>query len=671
MNVHSDARHSPPGADRIQPGVRLDDVGADYWVGQAVLRLRREIAWRRQLGAAMADPVQAALDLVRFDQARTDFFATDPAGAYLSGLIASELPDGGGFNQMSEGLGLSRAHCFVLGLAMAAEADAAMAPLIAACQGDAARAVPMVVLAQALWDDPVEVLDAVDPNGLLARFGLMRVTSGEGLVPAPGLTRWFTGAQAPKDFGLVPVPSVPCGVDPVQARRFSGRPAGLEIVPMLGPAGQDPARHLGGLVAEGAAGMLVGRPDETLVAWLSGSDLVVETVVTSREQASDMAAALTGAMDRSMRVFLHFTERDLVAVLPAERLGPIITLPPLKAESRAVLLSNALGLPVSPPPAEIIGIARDFGLESREIARMVTGLSPVDAREPARLRSACQAECSIDFQDLAEPMKPVFRREDLVLSPDLSAQFGEAMTAIRGAGRVRHDWGDRGAMGVALLFAGPPGTGKTMAAQVAAAEEDLPLFRIDLSQIVNKYIGETEKNLRRVFDTAEKMRCILFFDEAEALFGKRTEVKEANDRFANVETGYLLQRMEQFSGVAILATNRRKDLDDAFARRLRYVIEFPVPAEAERRQIWDRVFPPGADTGEIDCDFLARQFQLTGGHIRSIALNAALQGAARGDARLSMRDVLIATKREMDKLHRKAGQDAFGPWWDEIGELRA
>ena len=186
---------------------------------------------------------------------------------------------------------------------------------------------------------------------------------------------------------------------------------------------------------------------------------------------------------------------------------------------------------------------------------------------------------------------------------------------------------------------------------------------------MNKYIGETEKNLKKIFDAAELSDCILFFDEADALFGKRTEVKDAHDRFANIEISYLLERMERFKGLAILATNRKKDLDEAFMRRLRYVVNFPLPGIVERETIWRQVFPQQVDTSELNFPYLAKQFPLSGGHIRSIAFNACLQSAALGRVdgseyagRVSMEAVLIAVKRELDKLERSASAELFGEY---------
>jgi vesicle-fusing ATPase len=181
--------------------------------------------------------------------------------------------------------------------------------------------------------------------------------------------------------------------------------------------------------------------------------------------------------------------------------------------------------------------------------------------------------------------------------------------------------------------------------------------------VVNKYIGETEKNLRQLFDAADSADVILFFDEADALFGKRTEVKDAHDRYANLEVSYLLERMERFKGVAILATNRKRDLDEAFLRRLRFVVDFPLPGTAERRRIWQAVIPQGVDAGALDLEFLAERFPLAGGHIRAIVFHACLQSAAEGAARaLAMPAIIRSVQREYEKLDRASSLDQFGPY---------
>ncbi|MBM4321833.1 MAG: ATP-binding protein, partial [Deltaproteobacteria bacterium] len=209
--------------------------------------------------------------------------------------------------------------------------------------------------------------------------------------------------------------------------------------------------------------------------------------------------------------------------------------------------------------------------------------------------------------------------------------------------------GERG-LGVSALFSGGSGTGKTMAAEVLAGELRLDLYRIDLSQVVNKYIGETEKNLRRVFDAAEQGAAILLFDEADALFGKRSEVKDSHDRYANIEVGYLLQRMETYRGLAILTTNLKNAMDPAFLRRIRFIVQFPFPGPAERAEIWRRIFPAETPVADLDPERLAR-LNVSGGSIRNIALHAAFLAAATGGP-VHMAHVYEAARTEYAKLER-------------------
>ena len=200
------------------------------------------------------------------------------------------------------------------------------------------------------------------------------------------------------------------------------------------------------------------------------------------------------------------------------------------------------------------------------------------------------------------------------------------------------------------LFAGPSGTGKTLAAEVVARELGYDLFRIDLSAIVSKYIGETEKNLDRVFASAENANAVLFFDEADALFGKRSEVKDAHDRYANIEISYLLQKMEQFDGLAILATNLKQNLDDAFVRRLTFSVNFSFPEESERHRLWEALWPslaPRAD--DVDLNWFAQEYRLSGGNIRNTVLAAVHLAAANGQV-VSRDHLLHATRREYQKL---------------------
>jgi SpoVK/Ycf46/Vps4 family AAA+-type ATPase len=219
--------------------------------------------------------------------------------------------------------------------------------------------------------------------------------------------------------------------------------------------------------------------------------------------------------------------------------------------------------------------------------------------------------------------------------------------------------GSRG-LGISALFAGASGTGKTMAAEVLASELRLDLYRIDLSQVVSKYIGETEKNLRRVFDTAEVSGAILLFDEADALFGKRSEVKDSHDRYANIEISYLLQRMEAYRGLAILTTNLKNVLDTAFLRRIRFVVQFPFPDSTNRAEIWRRVFPEQTPTESLDVNKLAK-LNLVGGNIRNIALQAAFL-AAEHDEPVRMLHLLRAARTEYAKLERPLTDSEIRDW---------
>jgi SpoVK/Ycf46/Vps4 family AAA+-type ATPase len=274
---------------------------------------------------------------------------------------------------------------------------------------------------------------------------------------------------------------------------------------------------------------------------------------------------------------------------------------------------------------------------------------------------AARAQSGHDLATLAHKIELLYTWEDIVLPEDALTQLREICQRVVHRHRVLGEWGfDRKlslGKGVNALFAGPSGTGKTMAAEIIANELGLDLYKIDLSGVVSKYIGETEKNLDRIFRAAENANAILFFDEADALFGKRSEVRDSHDRYANIEISYLLQKMEQFDGIAILATNMRGNLDEGFTRRLTFTVHFPFPDEASRRRIWAGIWPaatPLAD--DVDLDFLARQFKLSGGNIKNIALAAAFL-AAEDSSSVMMEHLLRATRREYQKMGKMLSED--------------
>jgi AAA+ superfamily predicted ATPase len=257
---------------------------------------------------------------------------------------------------------------------------------------------------------------------------------------------------------------------------------------------------------------------------------------------------------------------------------------------------------------------------------------------------------------LTRKIDPRYTWEDIILPQEQTVMLREITATVRERPLVLDEWGLGkklvSSTGIPILFSGPPGTGKTMAAEVLARELGLDLYKIDLSGVVSKYIGETEKNLERIFNEAENSNAILFFDEADAIFGKRSEVKDAHDRYANIEISYLLQRMEVYSGITILATNLRANLDEAFTRRLQFVVDFPFPEEEYRLRIWKTLFPPGAPREEnLDFGMLANRFKLAGGNIRNIIVNAAYLAAA-DEKHISMDHLLHAVRREFQKMGR-------------------
>jgi hypothetical protein len=280
------------------------------------------------------------------------------------------------------------------------------------------------------------------------------------------------------------------------------------------------------------------------------------------------------------------------------------------------------------------------------------------------LWNACRVHARRRMDELAQRIEPAAGWEDLVLPQAQREVLRQIAAQVRQRATVYERWnflskGSRG-LGITTLFAGASGTGKTMAAEVLANELRLDLYRIDLSQVVSKYIGETEKNLRRVFTAAEEGGAVLLFDEADALFGKRSEVKDSHDRYANIEVSYLLQHMEAYRGLAILTTNMKGMLDQAFLRRLRFVVQFPFPDLAQRAEIWSRVFPAETPVRGLEWGKLAR-LSATGGTIRNIALNGAFLAAEQGEP-VQMSHLLRAARSEYAKLEKPLAEAESAGW---------
>jgi ATPase family associated with various cellular activities (AAA) len=313
-------------------------------------------------------------------------------------------------------------------------------------------------------------------------------------------------------------------------------------------------------------------------------------------------------------------------------------------------------------------IASQFDLDTQSIGAAsaeLSALCPSDGIEAgARLWEICRRQSRRRLDGLAERIESTSAWDDLVLPESQRQILRQIAVHVRHRTTVHERWGfsrkSGSGLGISALFSGASGTGKTMAAEVLGNELALDLFRIDLSAVVSKYIGETEKNLSRIFDSAESSGAILLFDEADALFGKRSEIKDSHDRYANIEVSYLLQRMESYRGLAILTTNMKSALDPAFLRRIRFAVQFPFPDAAQRAEIWSRIFPAATPTDGLDVRRLAR-LNVPGGNIRNIALRAAFLAAAAGQP-VRMTDVLDAARSEYAKIEQPLTEAEMGSW---------
>ncbi|RJQ84792.1 ATP-binding protein [Amycolatopsis panacis] len=560
-------------------------------------------------------------------------------------------------------LGLSRFERDTLLLCAAVELDPSIATLCALAHGDERMAYPTFALALAALPDPA--WEAVSPYGGL-RFWRLVDEPPQGVVSAAlradeRVVNYLKGLGH-LDHRLTPVvtripPDAGDGLPPSQqevadqvVRHWQAGTGTGAVVQLAGPA--DDAKQLVTAHAAAACGLLAYRLpasllpvrpvelDEVARLWQREAMLLPLALYVDVEETGENRAASTvaGFLDRVTCPTVVAT-REIRADL-AHRSLVLDTCPPTPAE-RAAAWRGALG-----PGADIDGLAAQFALE----VPAITEVAAEAGGDPAVAWRACRVRTRPRLASLAERLEPKAGWDDIVLTEQARRQLGEIAAQVRQRSTVFHEWGfgeriTRG-LGLSALFAGPSGTGKTMAAEVLAKQLALDLYRVDLSAVVSKYIGETEKNLRRLFDAAEGV--ILLFDEADAMFGKRSEVHDAHDRYANIEISYLLQRMESHPGLAILTTNLRTALDSAFLRRLRFVVEFAFPGPVERESMWRRAFPAKAPHAGLDFDRLA-QLPVSGGMTRNIALNAAFLAAADG-AQITMQTVLDAARSEFRKL---------------------
>lgn len=706
------------------PNLRADDELANYWMRQATLRARREIAWiwhQRGLGAPpqpgelppIVDQASESLDISRHWMEKQRFFLSDVAAKYLTAELGAappkiEKPRRGSFSWVVQELGLDDVSAFALGLGLAAAFDASFGAVIAACLNDHSRIYPNLMLIQRFWDFPEDVLTLADPMHSLFSFGLLRKSNAgnrsyaetfwEQPIAVPSMVARellsIGGAVSPAGLELLdPAQTKPGELEKtgklIAYRLRAENPERLRIVPLLGNKRSAYRQTALDLLRPSKKRVLWEfRGDPALLAsedylsmlatlcWLQDRDLFIRHELwDGSERNRDRNEGLP-IVSVPVTLFLAISERRQINHIGPELLLPVVKIPPLSYESRLAAWREEFGQEAKKYGDTLVEIARRFRYEKetiRQIARELKALP--DHPKPDDFITACRAELSIDIGELAAYVEPRFIDERLILPKKQRLQFEEQLAAMSALTKVHYEWGTARAWnegGITVLFAGPSGTGKTMAAEIMAYRLKLPMYRIDLSQVVNKYIGETEKNLKQIFDTAELSDMVLFFDEADSLFGKRTDVNDSRDRYANLEVSYLLERMERFKGLGILATNRQSDLDQAFVRRIRHIIDFPMPDEEQRVEIWKQVIPAEvAKTSVIDIGFLARQFPLSGGNIRSIVFNACLQSAYSGNGKkeLMMKDILIAVKREYDKMNRSMTFDQLGQYAEDIAAL--
>jgi hypothetical protein len=593
---------------------------------------------------------------------------------------------------LSRQLGLSRFESEALLLCAAMELDTRIATLCARAHADAQRPYPTFALALALFDDPA--WEALSPDRPLRYWRMIEINqpaaqplTTSALRADERIVNYLKGLNHLDDrltVMLSPIdsadthedlpPSQQAVVDDIVAHwQRSLNSARLPIVQLLGPdasakqivaaqATSALGRHLYRLQVESLPSSL-GDLETLARLWQRESSLLPIALYLDAQDIDsgqlDGHASLTQFLSRSDGV-IFLGVRDSWPRLTHTHFSVEVA-KPTTTEQQAIWM-QALG----PQAAHVAGqLAAQFNLNQAAIESIAQDVS-LDAAEDEphfkrKLWAACCAMTRPRLDVLAQRIGPRATWDDLVLPSEQITLLHQIADQVGQRHTVYEEWGyaarmNRG-LGISALFAGDSGTGKTMAAEVMANDLQLNLYRIDLSAVVSKYIGETEKNLRRLFDAAEDGGAILFFDEADALFGKRSEVKDSHDRYANIEINYLLQRMEAYRGLAILATNMKSALDQAFMRRLRFIVNFPFPGVSERASMWRKVFPAQTPVDGLDYDRLAR-FNITGGNIHSIALNAAFM-AAQAKSKVTMPIVLAAARTEFRKLEKPINEAEF------------
>jgi hypothetical protein len=594
---------------------------------------------------------------------------------------------------LSKRLGLTLFEQDILLLCAAMELDTGMGSLCAGAQFDSAKSFPTFALAFTIFDDPS--WDAMCPERPLRYWRLLEIfqPNGQPLSTSPlrvderivnylkglnylddRLAPLFTMTD-PRDMEAVPPKSQQIAVDKI-TERVKEQQFG-QTIPVIQLIGQDsPSKQVVATSASNALELHLYRLQANLLAahaneiesvarlWQRESSLLPLSLYLDTVASDDGSQPATQSLvNRFLSRVSGVTFLDTRDVWPSLAHSTLVVdvAKPTAAEQNTAWLA-ALGPEASELATTLTGQFNMNLASITEIARR-SATKPPDGKgaNAARVWEESLASTRPRMDTMAQRLEPRATWDDIVLPPAETKLLRQIGDQVRQRGTVYQDWGfgekmTRG-LGINALFAGESGTGKTMAAEVLANDLRLNLYRIDLSAVVSKYIGETERNLRRLFDAAEDGGAILFFDEADALFGKRSEVKDSHDRYANIEINYLLQRMEAYRGLAILATNMKSALDLAFMRRLRFVLNISFPGAAERKAIWQRVFPKQTPLAKLDYDRLAR-LTVPGGNIHNIALNAAFL-AARTESPVTMQILLEAARTEFRKLDRPINEIEF------------
>lgn len=608
---------------------------------------------------------------------------------------------------LSQRFGLSRFEREVLLLCAAMELDTRIAGLCARAQGDPNRPYPTFALAFALFDDPV--WDVLSPERPLRYWRLIEINQpgAQPLITSPlradeRIVNYLKGLNYLDDrltslLAPFDLPADEAELSPSQQAAVAIVVQHLQQASRVGPP---PVIQLVGLdalskqlVAQQAAAalnlhlnrlpieLLPTQPAdlETLARLWQREGFLLSVALYLDAPEADGPTLSEGSTPTALSPLRRFLARSQGIFFLGTReirsgLGPttiaVEVNKPTPSEQQVVWAST-LGDKETDSPTLLAG---QFNLNVATIRRIAKTAIAEATNNGHILHNqvweACLMNTDPQMNLLAQKLDPKATWEDIVLPEEEMGLLRQIADQVSQRGKVYDEWGFRQKMnrglGITALFTGDSGTGKTMAAEVMANDLNLNLYRIDLSAVVSKYIGETEKNLRRLFDAAEDGGAILFFDEADALFGKRSEVKDSHDRYANIEINYLLQRMEAYRGLAILATNMKNALDHAFMRRLRFIVNFPFPGPKERKLIWQKVFPPQTPTAGLNFDRLAR-LNLTGGSIHNIALNAAFL-AAQVSTPVTMPLVLTAARAEFTKLERPINEADFR-WQEKVGVL--